>query len=240
MSNTELKERFVERARALSEEREIFRCTQMTSLICDSVGFGVPDDAKYFAAAYGDPAGREYWRTYLSEPMRIAEFSYLLSVHLCVKPEELEPARVAIILALQNAAAAGDRLFVGDAAPIFAFKGAKSDFGRLIDLKVRPRAAVLWLLSKPRREHFVPVTLRAFVEDRQTTKRRSVNSKNAQEFVVEYINKERVAGHRATLKGLEAAAKKAGFHGGREILREALKRSPEVDVKKGRPPKLAK
>ncbi len=75
MTNPNLKQWFVGRARALSKEREIFRSTLMTGLIAESVGLGVPADAEYFAAAYSDPIGCDYWTTHMSEPMSVGGFA---------------------------------------------------------------------------------------------------------------------------------------------------------------------
>jgi hypothetical protein len=245
MNNPDLKEQFVERARRLSEEPEIFRSRLMTGLIAESAGLGVPAEAEYFAAAYGDSAGRDYWNAHLSEPIPVGAFAYLLSVHLPLKAEQLESGKIAIILALRDAAAAGERLFVGDIQPLLQCEYPRSDFGALVNVRVRPRAAVDWLLSKPKREYLVPGSLCAFVEVRgdrfaAQVKRRSLTRKYAERFVAEYINSEKVAGRSPTLAALEDAAKKAGFHGGREYLREAFRRSPDVVVKEGRPSKLAK
>lgn len=242
MSKDELKHWFIERAKALSKEPEIFRSVLMTSLIAESVGFGIPADAEYFEAAYGDRAGRGYWDAYLSEPMRVGAFAYLLSVHMPVSSDRLEAARVAITLALRDAAAAGERLFIGDIGPLLA--PAKYDFDALIGIKVKTLLAVKWLLSKPRREYLVAASLRSFLElsrDHSTapTKPRLFSRSYADKFAAEYINEEKAAGRSPTLVGLEDAAKKAGFHGGREYLRDAFHRSPDVVVKEGRPSKLA-
>jgi hypothetical protein len=64
--------------------------------------------------------------------------------------------------------------------------------------------------------------------------------KNAEGFVAKFADGEKKAGRRPTLKGLEAAARKAGLRGGRQYLRDAFHRAPDVVVKEGRPSKLAK
>jgi hypothetical protein len=43
-----LKERFLVRAESLSEHPEVFRCPNVTLLICDAVAFGVPTEAEIF------------------------------------------------------------------------------------------------------------------------------------------------------------------------------------------------
>ena len=45
---------------------------------------------------------------YLSEPMVVGAFVYLLSVHLNVCAQQLESVRIAVTLALQDAAEAGE------------------------------------------------------------------------------------------------------------------------------------
>lgn len=120
-----------------------------------------------------------------------------------------------------------------------AFKGAESDFGHLIDVKVHPRPAALWLLSCAKHEYFIPDSLRAFIECQPTRKQRMVSRKNVQAFVTEYIRSEKEAGRNHAQVGLEAAAKEAGFHVRRELLREVYQQTPGVVVKPGRPLKLA-
>jgi hypothetical protein len=133
-------------------------------------------------------------------------------------------------------------LFVGNIAPLLAFESAKRDFSVLINVRVRPRAAVEWLLSKPKREHLIPGSLRTFVEDRSmsSAKPQPLTRKNAERFVAEFSDGEKKAGRHPTLKGLETAARKAGLRGGRQYLRDAFHRAPGVVVKEGRPSKLAK
>jgi hypothetical protein len=178
----------------------------------------------------------------LSEPIHVGAFAYLLSAHLPLKAEQLEYAKTAITQALQDAAAVGERLFAGEIAPLLAFECSKRDYGTLINIRVRPRAAIEWLLSKPKREHLVPDSLRKFMEDLTvgSNKRRHLTRKAAEGFVAEFVNCEKKAGRVPILKGLEAAAKAAGFRGGRHHLRDAFHHHPEIVVKEGRPSKLAK
>ena len=67
--------------------------------------------------------------------------------------------------------------------------------------------------------------------------RRPVTEKIAERFAAHYINSEQAAGRSPTLRGLEAAAKSADMHGGREYLRAAFRRSRRV--RRGRPPKAS-
>ena len=69
------------------------------------------------------------------------------------------------------------------------------------------------------------------------TGRRPVTEKIAERFAAHYINSEQAAGRSPTLHGLEAAAKSADMHGGREYLRAAFRRSQRV--RRGRPPKAS-
>jgi len=77
-----LEQRFLDRANALTNVAEVFRCSQVTILICDMVAFGVRAEAKIFEAAYGDPSGQKYWDAQLSEPIRDYKLAYVLSAHL--------------------------------------------------------------------------------------------------------------------------------------------------------------
>ncbi len=165
----------------------------------------------------------------------------MLSVHLPLKPEQLEAAKIAVTLALRDAAAAGERLFVGSIAPLLMFDRPSGDFVALRDVKVRPRAAVEWLLSKPKREHLVCGSLRSFVENgSEATKSRSLTRKSAVRLVAEFVDREKKAGRQPILKGVEAAAREANLRGGRQFLRDAFHRAPDVVVKEGRPSKLAR
>ena len=56
-----LEQRFLDRAKALTNVAEVFRCLQVTMLICEMVAFGVRAEAKIFEAAYGEPSGQKYW-----------------------------------------------------------------------------------------------------------------------------------------------------------------------------------
>jgi hypothetical protein len=236
-----LKQQFVDRAKALSKLAEALRCQQVTLLICETVAFGVRAEAEIFQAAYGDPAGRRYWDAHLSEPISIYSFAHVLSAHLAEKVEQLELARIAIIRALRDAAEAGERCFTGETSSLLAMEDGQTNFENLGKLKVNPRAAVEWLLSKPKREHLIPDSLRGFLQsgEEPSAVPRPVTEKIAERFVAIYISGEQAAGRRPTLTGLEAAAKKAGLCGGREHLRAAFHQSPRVEVRRGRPTKFA-
>jgi hypothetical protein len=243
-----VKQRLLERAKALSNVAEVFRCPQVTLLICETVAFGVRAEAEIFQAAYGDPGGRKYWDANLSEPLPVYSLAYVLSAHVAEKAEQLEMVRIAIIRAFRDAAAAGERWFTGETAPLLAVEDSQTNFEGLGKVKVHPRAAVEWLLSKPKREHLVPECLRRFLQSggepananaNAPTAPRPVTEKIAERFVTNYIDGEQAAGRSPTLVGLEAAAKKADMRGGREHLRAAFRRSRGAEFRRGRPPKAS-
>jgi hypothetical protein len=240
-SQLALKQRFLDRAKALSNLAEVARCPQVTLLICETVAFGVRAEAEIFQAAYGDPRGRKYWDAHLSEAIPVYSLAHVLSAHLAEKVEQLEMARIAIIRAFRDAAEAGERWFTGDTSSLLAMEYGQTNFENLGKLKVHPRAAVEWLLSKPKREHLVPDSLRRFLQSgaEPTAAPRPITEKTAEPFVASYIKDEQAAGRRPTLSGLEAAAKKAGLRGGRKYLRAAFHQSPRVEVRRGRPTKFA-
>ena len=76
-----LEQQFLDRAKALTNVAEVFRCFQVTMLICDMVAFGVRAEAKIFEAAYGEPSGQKYWDAHLSEPIRVYTLAHVLSAH---------------------------------------------------------------------------------------------------------------------------------------------------------------
>jgi hypothetical protein len=171
----------------------------------------------------------------------VYSLAHVLSAHLAEKVEQLEMARIAIIRAFRDAAEAGEPWFTGDTPSPLAMEYGQTNFENLGKLKVYPRAAVEWLLSKPKREHLVPDSLRRFLQSggEPTAARRPITEKIAKRFVASYIKGEQAARIRPTLIGLEAAAKKAGLRGCREYLRAAFHQSPRVEVRRGRPTKFA-
>jgi hypothetical protein len=237
-----LEQRFLDRAKALSNVAEAFRCSIVTSLICDMVAFGVRAEAKIFQAAYGEPSGQKYWDAHLSEPIRVYTLAHVLSAHLAEQAEQVEMARIAIIRAFRDAAEAGECWFTGDTTPLLAVEDGQTNFEGLAKIKLYPRPAVEWLLSKPKREHLVPTSLQRFLQyggeptnAKVPTAGRPFTEKNAARFAADYINSEQAAGRSPILRGLEAAAKSADMHGGREYLRAAFRRLRRVRL--GRPPK---
>jgi hypothetical protein len=239
-----LEQRFLDRAKALTNVAEVFRCSQVTLLICEMVAFGVRAEAKIFEAAYGEPSGQKYWDAYLSEPVRVYTLAHVLSAHIAEQAEQLEMARIAILRAFRDAAEAGESWFTGDTTPLLAVEDGQTNFEGLAKIKLYSRPAVEWLLSKPMREHLVPASLQRSLQSGGTstnakvpTARRPVTPKIAERFAADYIKSEQTAGRSPTLRGFEAAAKSADMHGGREYLRAAFRRLERV--RRGRPPKAS-
>lgn len=233
-----LKADLLTRAKSLSNLREVFRSAQLTLLLADALACGLRIEAEALETVYGDPAGRKYWKTQLSEPMAIHKLAYTLSVHVAENIEQLESAKLATLLAFRDAAEAGEDWFVGDTAPLLALENAPFDFGSLPKVKVHPRAAVEWLLSKPKRQHLVAESLRRFLQvDELSEASRPISQARAERFVDDYINNAQGQGRRPSIEGLEAAAKDAGIRGGREFLRTAF--NQRMGGRRGRPAKLS-
>lgn len=237
---TNIRAWFIDRASVLRKEPVNVRYRLVSQLIADGHAFGLRLEEDVFYAAYGDWAARLYWESHLSKPIAVGGLAYFLSVHLSLPADQLDYAKVAIILAFQEAVFAGEEWFIGDATPLLMFERESREFEAIAKVKVRPRAAIEWLLSKAQHRQFIPKSLEACISRQvpMPKKLRPMINKNAQAFVDQYIEQAMKSGKRPTLKGLEAAAKEAAFYGGREILRERFRRS--CDVRRGRPPKIAK
>jgi hypothetical protein len=158
-----LRQRFIDRAKALSEKHEVFRCQGVTELIRDAMAFGVPAESEIFEAAYGDPGGRKYWDAILSEPTAVDSLARLLSVHTAENAQHLEYGEIAILRALRDAAESGEISFIGDTAPLLADENDPTRFNGLLKVKVHPRAVAEWLLNRPMREHLVPDSLAQYL-----------------------------------------------------------------------------
>jgi hypothetical protein len=234
-----LKDEYVARAKALSTLPEVYRGPLLTSLFAEALAIGIRAEAEFFLAAYGDSIGREYWYVQLSEPILLYKFAYVLAVHVAERADQLEPATIALIWAFRDAAEAGEDWLVGDTAPLLALENRQRSFERLGKIKVRPRAAVHWLLSKPRCQHLVAATLRSFVQFGTVSSKPPRAKQRTEDFVDNYINDEQRQGRRPTIEGLEEAAKEAGLRGHREQLRASF--NQRMGGRRGRPAKaLAK
>jgi hypothetical protein len=160
-----VKQRFLEQARSLSERPKFVRYRAVAQLICDALAFGIRDEAEIFRAAYGDPSGSDYWEAYLSVAIPVFSLANVLSAHSSKNIEELENRRFATLRAFRGAAEAGESWFVGITKPILVVE----EFGQapegLSKVRVQPRAAVEWLLSKSIFEHLVPESLHRFLQN---------------------------------------------------------------------------
>jgi hypothetical protein len=123
-----LEQQFLDRAKALTNVAEVFRCVQVSMLLCEMVAFGVRAEAKIFEAAYGEPSGQKYWDAHLSEPIRVYKLAHVLSAHLAEQAEQLEMARIAVIRAFRDAAEAGERWFTGDTTLLLAVEDGQTNF----------------------------------------------------------------------------------------------------------------
>jgi hypothetical protein len=154
-----LKQRYIDRAKALSGKPEVFRSHGVTELIREAMLFGGPAKSEIFEAAYGDPGGRKYWDGILSEPKPVYSLARLLSDHTAENGLQLEYGAIAILRALRDAAESGEISFIGDRAPLLADENDPTRINGLVKVKVHPRAAAEWLLNRPMREHLVPNSL---------------------------------------------------------------------------------
>jgi hypothetical protein len=231
-----LQNEFLARAKSLANLREVYRSSLVTQLVRESLAVGLRLEAKIFEAAYGDPAGREYWKGQLSEPILVYKLADVLSVHSAENADQQESARIATVLAFRDAAEAGEDWFIGDTRALLVLKNRERNFTSLGEIKVHPRAAVAWLLAKPKRMHLVPESLQRFLQiDETSGKARPLTEKAAKRFVTDYINSEQGQGRRPTVEGAEAAAKRANLHGGRHYLRAAFNHL--MGGRRGRPAK---
>jgi hypothetical protein len=208
-------------------------------LLTEALAIGIRAEAEFFIAAYGDSTGQGYWYAQLSEPILLYKFAYVLAVHVAENADQLEPATITLIWAFRDAAEAGEDWLVGDTTPLLALENRQRSFEILDKIKVRPRAAVHWLLSKPKREHLVAASLRSFVQVDTVSSKPPRVKQRTEDFVDNYINGEQGQGRRPTIEGLEAAAKEAGLRGRRQQLRAAF--NQRMGGRRGRPAKaLAK
>jgi hypothetical protein len=234
--NVDRTKQFLDQAKSFAGLDEVYRSAQVTLLLNNALPFEPRLEAKIFEAAYGDRSGRKYWETQLSEPVLVYKFARLLAVHIAESCEQLDLAIFAIIMAFRDAAEASEDWFIGDIRPLLALEDGERNFVSLRGIKVRPRAAAQWLLTKPKRQHLVPGSLRSFLQfDGTSGKQRPLTEKTAERFVDDYINNEQGRGRRPTIEGVQAAAKEAQLRGGREHLRATF--NQRMGGKRGRPAK---
>jgi hypothetical protein len=153
------KQRLLEQAKALSERPKFVRYLAVTQLIFGAVASGIHDEAEIFDAAYGDPTGLDYWAAYLTVPIPVALLANTLSAHTARDAEDRDNLQFAILCAFRGAAEAGERWFVGSTGPLLAVEEFGQTYDGLDRVRVEPRAAIEWLLSKSIFERFVPESL---------------------------------------------------------------------------------
>jgi excisionase family DNA binding protein len=134
------KRRILACAAALCSQPEGVRCEHVTELI--RMGRGINIEREIFEAAYGDPRGRKYWEAHLSKGLTDEALADLLSAHL----QDTEESQNAIIDALDSCRRSSVFLLDAD-----------------------PEARVRWLLTKPKRAHLVPSSLRLFLSSKNST-----------------------------------------------------------------------
>jgi hypothetical protein len=159
--NQALKQRLLVQAKALYKKSEPVRAEAVTELFCNAAAFGVSAEADIFQAAYGDPNGREYWDSHLSEPISVHKLARILSAH---QKESVPDMEHAILRAFRVAAEAREPWFTGETAPLLTMEDSPTSFGELAKVKVHPGAAVEWLLTKPMRAFLVPESLRRHLQ----------------------------------------------------------------------------
>ena len=163
------KQRFLERAKALSELSKPARYLSVTELICNAVAFRICNEAEVFLAAYDDPKGKEYWEAYLAVAISVSLLANVLSAHSSENIEDLEYRRFATLRAFRGAAEGGERWFAGAIEPLLAVEEFDQIPDGLGKVRVQPRAAVEWLLGKPIFEHLIPEPLRLFLQNETIT-----------------------------------------------------------------------
>jgi hypothetical protein len=185
-------------ASAVANSPEMVRLNIVTSLIGMSRSFWRGTDEEIFAAA-GYRDANEYWHVAVSEPMKATEFAHLPAQHLLDPTEQINPfdprtmVRIRIDSSLRLALKTGESWFIKDPLP------SEGGTGDLQALMLHPRAAAIWLLSRPKRRDLVPSGLKAFLErserpgerDQQTRRWRAERIKRlteAQRHKREWIN----------------------------------------------------
>lgn len=228
-------------AKSLNQRPEIIRTLHVTKILCDAVALRVATREEVFEAAYSDRAGRKYWEAYLAQPCGLYAFATALSANLFETAEDLERLRALIIFAVQDAARVSEPWLFGDLEPLLALNDRTTGFAHLSDMKVDPRRAAEWLLSKPMLRHLVPLSLCDFLQScgRPDLQRvsREASKKAATDFARKYVSEMQETGGTPTIGGLEHAAKTACIPARRDDLRAALHKI--TNVRRGRPCKRA-
>jgi hypothetical protein len=125
-----------------------------------SLGTTRSDDEICKQAGFSGGAS-EYWRDALAEPMREDSFVHMLAIHFA--SPSLEGSAPYYDADLREAL-------------LSAFKNAEPWFIEILgeERRLRPREAVAYLLSMPRRRHLVPPSLKAFLESQRLSATTSI------------------------------------------------------------------
>jgi hypothetical protein len=152
---------FLDRAKHLSKLSEGLRWPLVSQLLCEAAGRGVHANAEILETAYGDATGREYFEGLLSEPISVRMLARVLEGLLDHGVPDME---LVILRAFKIAAENGQHWFIGKTDPLLAMKEGQESFEELETVKVNPRPAIEWLLSKPRRKFLVSESLRQYLQ----------------------------------------------------------------------------
>lgn len=161
--NTARRQRFIDQARDASQIPEAHRPIVVTQLVRDAAALEGPVEAEIFQAAYGDPTGKVYWEFQVSEPISVVTLAHILAAHSAKNLKELDANIVLAVRAFRDAARVGETWLYGDTSSLLRVDDVQDSFEGLSAVLVDVRAAVNWLLSKPRREHLVPASLRQYL-----------------------------------------------------------------------------
>jgi hypothetical protein len=115
-----------------------------------------------------------YWRVQLSEQMPALNFAHLLISHAVDNRTAYGQTHLLAMVDVRDTL----RFAAETNAPWVVKDPTAPDPNDPASFRVRPRAAAKWLLRKPKREHLVPPSLRAFLESgANTTKTPPANSR---------------------------------------------------------------
>jgi hypothetical protein len=157
----EARQLFLDRAKHLSKMPEGLRWPLVSSLLYEAAGRGVHAGAEILETAYGDASGKEFFEGLLSEPISVRMLARVLDGLLDHGAPDMD---LAILRAFKIAAESGERWFIGKTDPLLAMINGQESFQELETVKVNPRFAIEWLLSKPRRKFLVAKSLRQYLQ----------------------------------------------------------------------------
>lgn len=152
---------FLDRAKHLSKMHEGLRWPLVSSLLYEAAVRGVHAGAEILETAYGDASGKEFFEGLLSEPISVRMLARVLDGLLDHGAPDMD---LAILSAFKIAAESGERWFISKTDPLLAMINGQESFEELETVKVNPRPAIEWLLSKPRRRFLVAKSLRQYLQ----------------------------------------------------------------------------